>query len=73
MIYPHKQLRVLRELENRLIANKHKGNSWQTCHVSILFSKLQEEYAEVVLDTYNPKELADLSNICNMLIWRFSK
>jgi len=72
MTYPHRALNVIRALEERLDANKHKGDSWKRCEHLYLYDKLHEEYAEVILDPYNPKELADLSNITNMLLWRYA-
>ena len=73
MIYPHKELRVINALEERLNANKHKGDTWMSVNHMYLRNKITEEYAEVMLDPSNPKELADLANVTIMLLWRYAR
>lgn len=72
LIYPHKLTRVINMLDKQLELNSHKGNTWQKCDHLWLKNKLHEEYAECILSPNNPNEYADLANICNMLIWRYT-
>lgn len=51
--------------------SKNKGDSWKDCDVMYLRGKLVEEFAEVILDPSNPRELADLINIASMLLYRY--
>lgn len=72
MKYPYEQTSVIKMKKQQLDRNKHKGDSWMTCYTSFLFQKLHEEYAEVILNPFSVEELADLANIVDMLIWRYS-
>lgn len=72
LIFPHNQINVIHALEKRLLANSHKGNSWQTCSHMWLTQKITEEFAEVVLEPSNPDELADLANVTMMQLWRYT-
>ena len=71
LTYPHEDSSVKEILKAQMDVNGHKGDTWKTCSTMHLRDKLVEEFAEIVLDPYNPQELADLANICCMLIWRF--
>lgn len=87
--YPFEQESVIKAKKERIDANAHKGNSWKDKGITQhLFEKLDEEYNEVAMakravDSHEIiyphvnaqmiKELADLANICEMLIWHYSQ
>lgn len=52
--------------------DQKKGESWKELPVPFLMGKLQEEYAEAVLE-FESGEFVDLANICMMLWHRMKK
>lgn len=63
-------------MKRTLVKNSRKGDSWKTCPIDYLRSKLIEEVDEFIYSTNDEQalyELTDIANICLMLHQRILK